>query len=30
VTPRLPRDEETIVEGFDGGNRTVRRFSTNQ
>jgi len=30
VAPRLPQDEETIVEGFDGGSRTVRRFSTNQ
>ena len=28
VTPRLPQDQETIVEGFEGGTRTVRRFST--
>ena len=28
VTPRLPQEQETIVEGFEGGTRTVRRFST--
>ena len=28
LSPRLPQEQETIVEGFDGGNRTVRRFST--
>jgi len=28
VSPRLPQEQETIVEGFEGGNRTVRRFST--